>query len=113
MALALAQRRPALAAAIFGEHRMRVPWAYWPTACFRLAKAGKAELAARWADEAIEAEPRNAESHACAALIKLELGRPLEALRHIGCSLEISPDNAKYAITRKRALAASSGAIVA
>lgn len=96
MALGLAATRPALAAAIMQHHGRGWKPDQISGVCFRLAKAGAAELAIAPALRAAEAAPGSANAQGTAGLIALDLRRMDDAFRLIERALALEPHSPKW-----------------
>jgi hypothetical protein len=102
MALALAASRPRTAAAILQKYAGGWKTDHISNVCYRLAKAGQAELALEYALRAALGDPANAHAQGAVALIAIELKRLRVAQNFITKALDLEPGQGKWLDAQRR-----------
>ena len=93
MALWLAERRPAIANALFLRHRDAPPGTEWRHVCYRLAQAGRGGAVLGWLGAIVAADPDNVELLASFALVAALAGAPDEARLAVLRALRLRPED--------------------
>ena len=93
MALWLAERRPAIAHALFLRHRDAPPGTEWRHVCYRLAQAGRGGTVLGWLGAIVAADPDNVELLASFALVAARAGAPDEARVAVLRALRLRPED--------------------